>query len=274
MQEFKNALFGINRVTALGLGGSRGLGIADANSDYDFVLFRNGGEPIAPKLIVDTIKPFAEEGSIKDEAGFVRLQLNGNKIDIFQKDLFLVENEINLAKAGKFHWSMRQLFPHGDLSTCQISHITNLELCAEKNQSISNLKKLAEPFPLLLMNSLINIFMTQASITLIHASKIKKTRDFQPLIALCSAFFFYAGIVIFAANKTYPILEKGANELISKLAKHPENYDHRIQKIFQACLDGNIEFVIAELTNIKNELQIIINDTFANLKTVKTNTTN
>lgn len=116
--------------------------------------------------------------------------------------------------------------------------------------------------------------MTQASITLIHASKIKKTRDFQPLIALCSAFFFYAGIVIFAANKTYPILEKGANELISKLAKHPENYDHRIQKIFQACLDGNIEFVIAELTNIKNELQIIINDTFANLKTVKTNTTN
>jgi hypothetical protein len=274
MQEFKNALFGISRVTALGLGGSRGLGIADGNSDYDFVLFRNGGEPIAPKLIVDTIKPFAEEGSIKDEAGFVRLQLDGEKIDIFQKDLFMVENEINLAKAGKFHWSIRQLFPHGDLSTCQISHITHLELCAEKNQSISNLRKLAEPFPLMLMNSLINTFMTQASITLIHVSKIKKARDSQPLIALCSAFFFHANIVLFAANKTYPVLERGANELISKLAKHPENYNERILKVFQACLDGNLEFVIAELINIKNELQTIINDVFANLKTVKTNTAN
>ncbi len=272
MQEFKNALFAIDRVAGLGLGGSRGLGIADANSDYDFVLYRNGGEPIGPKLIVDTITRFAEAGSIKDEAGFVRLQLDGKKIDIFQKDLLLVENEINLAKTGKFHWSIRQLFPHGDLSTCQISHITHLELCAEKNQCISNLRKLADPFPLLLMHSLIKTFMTQASITLIHASKIKKARDFQPLIALCSAFFFHANIVIFAANKTYPVLERGANELISKLPKHPENYNQRMLSIFQACLNGNLELAISDLHNIKNELQIIINDTFANLKTIKSST--
>lgn len=271
MQELKQVLFSIKGVVAVGLGGSRGIGLADENSDFDFVLFRNGGDPIAAKLIVDLIKPLVDQNSILDGAGFVRAQLSGKHIDIFQKDINTIEHEIALAKSGKFNWTLRPLFPHGDLSTCLISHITNLELCLEKNQCVTNLKKLAEPLPLLLRHSLINTFLTEISITLIHASKIRKVKDCQYLIGLCSAYFFYANIIIFTANKQYPIIERGGSEVISRLPYIPQNYNQRITKIFQAALSGDFKFVIKELTELENELKLLANHSFSNLKTISTN---
>jgi hypothetical protein len=59
------------------------------------------------------------------------------------------------------------------------------------------------------MAALIKTFMAEAGITVIHANKIKKAADIQYLFALCSAFIFYANIVIFAVNKMYPVIERG-----------------------------------------------------------------
>lgn len=268
MQELKQALSLLKGVEAVGLGGSRGLGIADENSDYDFVLFRNGGEHIPAQPIVAAIKPFADSQDIFDGAGYVRARVSGKKIDIFQKNLGLVDKEISLAKSGKFRWSIRQLFPHGDISTCLISHVIYLEICSEKHQCLSNLRRLAQPFPLLLMDALIKTFKTQASITIIHASKIRRSADFQHLIALCSAYVFFANIVIFAINKCYPVLERGGTRLIASFPLCPKNYDQRIAAIFRFCVDGNFVAVLAELNAIQEELDSLANRSFEGLKTV------
>lgn len=271
MDEIKQALSSIRDVVAVGLGGSRGLSIASENSDYDFVLFHYGGERIPAPLIVDAIKPFTGVEDIQDGAGFVRSQVAGKKIDIFQKDLSLVEKEIAMAKLGKFRWVIRQLFPHGDLSTCLISHIMYLELCSEKNQSVSTLRNLASPFPFLLMSSLIKTFLTQASITIIHASKIKTTTDVQYLIALCSSFVFFANIVIFTINKVYPIVEKGGAKIIAGLPLQPQNYDQRISGIFRAAIEMDTKLVLSELSAVQNELSVLASQVLENRKTLLTN---
>lgn len=268
MQDLIHALSSIKGVVAVGLGGSRGLGIANEDSDYDFVLFRDGGELLAAPTLVNAIKPFTGSEKIQDDAGFVRAQISGKKVDLFQKDLDLIEQELYLAKSGKFRWSIRQLFPHGDLSTCLISHIMYLDLCYEKSQCLSKLRKLAEPFPFLLMNSLINTFLTQSSITLIHARKIKKADDSQYLIALCSAFVFFSNIIIFTINKRYPVLEKGGSKIINGFSQQPNNYEQRISNIFKASVDGNLKIAISELSDLQEELSALATKCFSALKTV------
>ena len=177
MQELSKALSSIDGVVAVGLGGSRGLGMADENSDYDFVLFRSSGKLVATQLIVDTIKQFTDPAHIRGNAALVSAQVAGKKIEIVQKDLSQVAKEISMARNGQFRRTIRKLFPHGDLSTGLISHIIHLELCSEKDESVSSLRRLAEPFPPLLIGALIKTFMAEAGITVIHANKIKKAAD-------------------------------------------------------------------------------------------------
>lgn len=266
MQKLTEALSLINGVVAVGLGGSRGLCIADENSDYDFVLFRNGGQQLAAKLIVDTLRQFVDPATIQVQAGFVTAQVAGKKIEIFQKDLTLVAREIAMAREGRFRWSVRPLFPHGDLSTGLISHIIYLELCSEMDGAVSNLRKLAEPLPDLLMRSLITTFMRQAAITVTHAKKIRKEGDFQHLFALCSAFAFYANLVMFAMNRMYPVIERGGAKLMLGFRLRPENYEQRISAVFQASCKGDLKHVFVELTAMLEELRSLANTVLSGLK--------
>jgi len=265
MQEFIKALSSINGVVAVGLGGSRGLRIADENSDYDFVLCRSSGDLLPAPLIVDTIKQFTDSANIRVDAGFVVAQVAGKKIEIFQKDLSSVSREIIMAKEGNFRWSIRPLFPHGDLSTGQISHIIYLELCSEKDESVSKLRRLAEPFPHLLMSSLTNYFLTQATITVMHANKIRKAIDMQYLFALCSGFVFHANIIIFSINRMYPVLERGGSRLILGLPIRPKNYEQRISALSQASCKGDLSFVSRELSAILEELRSLANNALKGL---------
>lgn len=247
MQKLIESLSSISGVIAVGLGGSRGLGIANESSDYDFVLFRHGGDPIATPLIVDAVQCYSDSENFR-------------VIEVFQKDLSQVAREIHLAKEGKFLWSSRQLFPHGDLSTNQISHIIYLILCADTAGSVSNLRQLAEPFPELLRRSLINFFLMQATITVKHASKIKKSVDLQYLLALCSAFVFYANIVLFSVNRRYPVIEKGGAKLIFDLPFCIQNYQQRIALMFQASCHGHYLHALSEMTAMLEELRALANN--------------
>lgn len=271
MNELAKALASIKGVVAVGLGGSRGLGLADENSDYDFVLFRSSGEVIPAQFIVDTIKPFTGSADIQVHSYFVMTQVNGIKVEIFQNDISNVAREISLAREGKFRWSIRSLFPHGDLSTCLISHVVHLELCSEMDGGISNLRKLADPFPDLLMHSMIKTFLRQASITVTHASKIKKVADLQYLISLCAGFVFYTNIVIFAANRMYPVLERGGARLILGLPLRPKNYEQRILEVFQASCKGDLQRVYAELTALLSDVRVLANKALEDRKAIEPN---
>lgn len=253
MKKLIVALSSIQGVVGVGLGGSRGLGIADESSDYDFVLFRNGGDPINSGEILKAVQKHEE------------LSANSHKIEVFEKDLHQVTKEIELAKQGKFIWSTRQLFPHGDLSTNQISHIMYLYICAERDHSITRLRQQAEPFPDKLQHSLVKFFLSQARITLIHATKIRKKEDLQYLVSLCSSFVFFTNIVLFALNNRYPVIEKGGASLAFKLPITIYHYQLRIPFLFTHICNGNYGLVVAELTALFEELKALTEKASLNL---------
>ena len=260
MQELGKALSLLEGVAAVGLGGSRGLGMADENSDYDFVLFRCGGKLISTPRIVEAIEQFTERKNIHVVAGLVSAKVEGKKVEVFHKDLNLIENEISLARNGQFRRTIRQLFPHGDISTAVISHVINLELCSEKEECVTRLRKLAEPYPDLLRVAMIKAFMSEVAITAIHAVKIKKATDAQNLFALCSGVFYFANIVIFALNRKYPVLEKGGTRLILDLPLRPQDYEQRIKDVFQAICTWDLAQVSSCLNALKDDLEALVTE--------------
>ncbi|SMB28095.1 conserved protein of unknown function [Sterolibacterium denitrificans] len=263
LQELVQALSAVDRVSAVALGGSRGLGTANENSDYDFVVFRAAGEAIPPAQLADALQPFADAGKISNQAGFVSAQIAGRKLEIFQKDLNLIEREIQLSRQGKFRWYIRQLFPHGDLSTCRITHLIHLEICQEHAHCLSRLRQLAWPFPPPLMRSLASTFLTQTTITLMHARKIRRAEEVQHLVALCSAFVFFSNIVLFAINRQYPLLEKGNSTLIREFTLRPERYEYRATTLFKAAADGALQAVTDEMAGLQQELGKLVQQALA-----------
>jgi hypothetical protein len=109
------------------------------------------------------------------------------------------------------------------------------------------------------MHNLADFFLMQASISVMHARKIKRTIDLQYFDALCSAFDFYANIVIFSINKRYPVIEKGGAKLISFFSLCIKNYEQRIAVLFRLSCHGNYALALSEMTALFNELEALTN---------------
>lgn len=185
-----------------------------------------------------------------------------------QKDLSAVTREISMAREGKFRWSIRALFPHGDVSTGLISHIVNLELCSEKYDSVTTLRRLAEPYPPLLMHSLVNTFLRHATISVMHAGKIKNPQDLQYMLGLFSGFIFYTNIIIFSINKMYPVIERGGSRLIAALPLRPQNHEQRVMAAFQSACSGSMQAAAAEFSALLEELRVLAHQALESQKIV------
>lgn len=244
-------------VVGVGIGGSRGLRIASEASDFDFVLFRLDGARIDSAVILEALREQGGVSELRDPAGFVSGRLGSHRFEIFQKDVRSIESEIESARKAGFTWSMRQLFPHGDLSTGLISHVVHLIVCSDRDGHLERLRRAAMPFPAALRSALIETFMQQADITVTHAAKISHSLDLQYLVGLCSAFVFFANILIFATNGVYPVLEKGGSRLIARLPQRPAHYERRIARLFACAAAGDYLAAVAQLESLLRELRFL-----------------
>lgn len=248
MQESTNsvaeALSRIDGVVAVGLGGSRGLGLSDQNSDFDFILFRETSDPISGQSIEAAIKHLSAQKECRASGNFIQAEISGRKIEVFQKDLSVVRHELRMAKEGKFRWTAHPLYPHGDLSTRQLAHLVSTQICSEVGAVISRLQEQALPLPSALKSALLRFFLKQASYSRTHAGKITKKDDLQNLMALVSGFIYFVNIAIFSLNDMYPILEKGGARIIATLPDRPKDYELVVEKLFRAGLEGNVDLLM------------------------------
>lgn len=257
MDELIRALGRLDRVVGVGIGGSRGLRIASEASDFDLVLFRRGGERVDAREILDALRACAGVCELRDPAGFVSGRLGTHRFEIFQKDLLAIEREIGQAREGAFTWSIRQLFPHGDLSTGLISHVVHLIVCSDPDGHLERLRAAATPFPVALRAALVDTFLQQADITVTHAAKISRRLDLQYLVGLCSGFVFFANLLVFAVNGVYPVLEKGGSLVIARLPQRPTHYEQRIAQLFSCAAAGDYPVAVAMLETLLGELRFL-----------------
>lgn len=259
IQMLVDDLMSIERVVGVGLGGSRAKGLANENSDYDLVLYRVGADPISADDIGQIIKPRVQKLIYPSKGNFLQAELAGAKIELFQADISALSHEIDMALQGKFRWVVRPLFPHGDLSTRQITQLVTNPILREHGEEVSSLRAKALPFPKSLKNSLVRFFLEQASYSMIHAAKVRSQGDVQYLVALVSSFVFFVNIVIFSLNGRYPIIEKGGERLLMGMSKLPTDYSNLSKSLFFAVLEGDWAGLKSKMSAVLKELESMAN---------------
>jgi hypothetical protein len=229
MEEILSVLVPVQGIEAISLGGSRALGVAGLNSDYDVVLHRRDQRSFTNADLLAALQGLGEECKIMRTPSLISASMGGKKYEFFLKDLSFIEREVEQAKQGRFKWFVKPLFPHGDLSTTALHHVINLDCLFDRVGALGRVRDSARPVPAKLLKALMQYFSVQMDVTVIHALKIKKYADLQYLIALASQFMFFFDILMFAVNDEYPVLEKGGASVRQRLAILPIGYEQHVR---------------------------------------------
>jgi hypothetical protein len=256
LREIVGALMQLDASAGVFLGGSRSLGLAGPDSDFDLVLVHRQPQPVSPASIGQCLAHagLALQG-VSATGGLFGAGVNGRRFEVFQKRYRDLEHAVQQACAGTFNWNMQPLFPHGCLSLLPVSHLAHGRLLAQRDGALSSLRQLALPMPLVLRRSLAQTFMTQASNACVHAAKVSPGGDQAHAMGLLSLFVFSLNIVIFALSGHYPVLEKGGGTLASRLPVAPPGYAQQTQDLWTQGAAGNYAATVAIMRALAAALQ-------------------
>ena len=103
--EIADALYALDGVEAVALGGSRAAGLERPDSDWDFGLYYRGA--FDPQQVRDLgydgyVSELGEWGGGLFNGG-AWLRIQGRKVDVMFRDLDVVEHELAQARVGQFH---------------------------------------------------------------------------------------------------------------------------------------------------------------------------
>ena len=240
--EVVNAVSKVPGVVAIALGGSRSLGVATPQSDFDIAVFERGRGDIQPDDVREAIKTIAD-GQIKltKDLALAEFTVQERQVELFFRRTTTIAKEIGEAKTGKFTRWQHVLHPNGFLSTAQISYATYGRALWDPEGELAALIKLATPYPDALREQMLKTFRGEAALTLIHAAKVKNLTELPYLSALYARAVSAWTLALFATNRRYPIIDKGAQRLVMTFPIHPEHFHGRTIKLFKDIAAGNLQ---------------------------------
>lgn len=245
----------IDSVKGIVYGGSRGLGIHHQDSDYDIVLYHDGEKRI-PHAVIQQYIP--EIFKVDVNPALISGYAGDCKFEIFQKNLNKVKAEINRNIQGQFNWALAPLFPYGDLSYRQVSHLVNYEVLWDRDGELLNTINLVKPIPQLFKKSVTEHFFKQINNSVIHIDKVNRKEDQFHFMSLIGLVFFCYINILYVANNRYPIIEKGNFLVAESLPNVPVDLIQRMSSAYSAA--ASFEFADARmlLKGLVTELKSII----------------
>lgn len=237
-----NAVSKVPGVVSIALGGSRSLGFATPNSDFDIAVFERLKDDIKPADLRTATESIAE-GKVKmtSDLALAEFSVQGRNVELFFRRTTTIAKEIEDAKAGKFRRWQHVLHPYGFLSTVQIGFATYARPLWDPEGDLATLVNAATPYPEALREQMLKTFKAEAALALIHAGKVKHPDELPYLAALYSRAVFCWSLLLFAINRQYPVIDKGAQRLIMSFPVHPEHFHGRTIKLFRDSAAGNLE---------------------------------
>lgn len=232
INELIKNLSAIDNIAGIVLGGSRGINIANHNSDYDIALYRTCDKAISSEIIADNIPKHIE---VNVNPVLVSGHVNGVKFEIFQKNFISIQQEIDNNVLGKFRWYLSPLLPYGDLSYRMVSHLVNSKILYDRDGKLKNAVEKVSPIPELFKKSVINHFFKQMNNASIHVEKVNKIEDQFHVMSLIGLIFFCYVNILYVANNRYPIIEKGNFLVATSLPNIPIDFIQRISNVYSAA---------------------------------------
>lgn len=242
----------IDNVVAIVLGGSYATGRAAENSDLDIGIYYHEENPFN----IEEIRKIAEKQSIDNNPvvtdfyqwgpwvnGGAWIYTSSGRVDFLYRNLDQVTNTIENAINGEWQKHYEQQPPYGFSSVIYLAEIENCIPVYDSEDIISSLKTSIKPYPPLLKNTIIQQGLWSAEFTLINAEDFASKGDYYNTFGCITRTIKNLVDALFAINEIYPIGDKKAIEILSKLSLSPQNLEFRVDTILTAeknSLNNNI----------------------------------
>lgn len=256
LRQIVGALMALDGSVGVLLGGSRSLGLARPDSDFDLVLVHGHEKRVSPEAIGRCL---AAAGvavvGVSAAGGLYTAEVKGRRFEVFQKRYRDLEQAVQQAVEGRFSWHMQPLFPHGSLSLLPVCHLAHNRLLAQRDGALSRLKQRVVPMPLVLQRALVQLFMTQATNACVHAAKVGPGSDRAHFMALLSLFVFSLNTVLFALGRQYPVLQKGGGILAGRLPHAPAGCAAAVDRLWVQGAAGDYATALAAMRGLLGALR-------------------
>lgn len=255
IDDIVRALRHVPGIVAIALGGSRSIGTATADSDYDIAVFENNEGDIESESLRQAIQSIAD-GPIRltEKLALAEFTIHGQSVELFFRKLSMIAREIENARAGKFGKMQHVLHPHGYLSTIIISYITYARPLWDPHNRLGQLVNQARPYPDALRQKMLATNRMDAALLLKHAGKVRRRDELPYLCGLYSRIVSCWTISLFAVNRRYPVIDKGAQRLIMAFPLHPDKFHGRTIMILREAAAGNLKQAHEMASILHNEV--------------------
>jgi hypothetical protein len=248
-------------VAAIGLGGSRSIRTGDAGSDYDVIIFSDADVELdhtAMRQIVAALGGEMRTSRNKPgESLLGEMYIDGTKVELFFRRIPMIAGEIARAREGKFSRVFNPLHVVGFVSTITISYATYVIPLWDPQGKLKRLIASAYPYPEALREQMLKTFRNEAKIALNYAGKARSVEDAAHLAALYGRVIAAWGLVLFAANRRYPVIDKGGRRLVAALPNSPANYVFRTNAVIRAVGAGDLAGAFEEANRLNAEVMAI-----------------
>jgi hypothetical protein len=240
----------VSGIAAVVLGGSRAVGTATADSDYDIGLYIEPGAPFEVAALNAVVAPLDDRrpaeavtargawGPWIDGGGWLTVQ--GWRVDLLYRDLGKVREVIGEARAGRFTRHYQPGHPHGFFSTIYMGEVALCRPLVDPSGIIAQLKSLTDPYPAALRENLAAFFLWEATFSLENGRKSLGRRDIAYGIGCAFRSVACLTQVLFAVNGIYGINEKGAVFRAAALPLAPDALAETVDDIFARIAGGEI----------------------------------
>jgi hypothetical protein len=261
------ALWPVEGLSALVLGGSRGQGTAGPTSDYDLGLYYEPDAPLDVEALRSALAPLVDDPSstvtrIGEWGPWINgggwLSIGGVEVDLLYRDLGRVRAAIVDARAGRFSMSYQVGHPHGFCSTIWMGEVATCRPLLDPFGLIAELKSKTWPYPEALKYALIARFGWEVDFAIDNA-EIAARRAERTHIARCAyRALCCAAQVLFALNGRYLINEKGA---VAEAATYPITIGGLAlaeAEIWKDIGDGDHERALRRLRALSDGLRAVL----------------
>lgn len=248
-------------VAAIGLGGSRSIRTGDAGSDYDVIIFSDADVELDHAAMRETVAALGGAmQTMRHKPGqslLGEMYIDGIKVELFFRRIPMIANEIARAREGKFTRVFNPLHVVGFVSTITISYATYVIPLWDPQGKLKRLIASAYPYPEALRVQMLKTFGSEAKIALNYAGKARSVEDAAHLAALYGRVIAAWGLVLFAANRRYPVIDKGGRRLVAALPNSPANYVFRTNAVIRALAAGDLAGAFDEANRLGAEVMRI-----------------
>ena len=241
-------------VVAIALGGSRSIGTATAVSDFDVIVLVDRNTDLERDELRDGVLQLGCQWQTRTRKLLADVVIEGRTFELLFRPIETIAVEIANARKGQFKRQLNPLHTVGFLSTIMVSYATYALPVWDPEGKLKQLQDSAYPYPEVLRERMISTFRTEARLAVMHAGKTRSIHDVAHLMGLYARANAAWALVLFAANRRYPVIDKGGRQLVAAMPISPENYEFRTKAIFRAAAAGDLQGALDEANRLHAEI--------------------